>query len=98
MKARRSESVVLVGAFSVSSTFARAPWLAIPLVLGILLAVGALFLRVSGVAFGEPRGKTATADASYLSMFAHLGIVFAAGIYIPPAIVLWFQNVARLLG
>jgi hydrogenase-4 component F len=82
----------------VSSTFARAPWLAIPLVLGILLAVGALFLRVSGVAFGEPRGKTATADASYLSMFAHLGIVFAAGIYIPPAIVLWFQNVARLLG
>jgi hydrogenase-4 component F len=31
-------------------------------------------------------------------MFAHLAIVFAAGIYIPPALVAWFQNVAGLLG
>jgi hydrogenase-4 component F len=31
-------------------------------------------------------------------MFAHLGIVFMAGIYMPPAIVTGFQNVARLLG
>jgi hypothetical protein len=24
--------------------------------------------------------------------------VFAAGIYLPPALVTWFQNVAKLLG
>ncbi|MFI4995022.1 MAG: proton-conducting transporter membrane subunit, partial [Hyphomicrobiales bacterium] len=82
----------------VSSTFAREPWLAIPLVLGILLALGALFLRLNSVAFGEPRGPTAKAQASYIPMFVHLAIVFVAGVYIPPAIVLWFQNVARLLG
>ena len=82
----------------VSSTFARIPWLAVPLVIGILLAVGALFLRLSSVAFGEPRGPTAKAQASYVSMFVHLGIVFGAGVYIPPAVVLWFQNVAKLLG
>jgi hydrogenase-4 component F len=82
----------------VSSTFARSPWLAIPLVLGILLAVGALFLRLSSVAFGEPRGETAVARASHLPMFVHLGLVFVAGIYLPPALVLWFQNVAKLLG
>ncbi len=38
----------------VSSTFARAPWLAIPLVFGLLLAFGALILRLQGMAFGEP--------------------------------------------
>jgi len=45
-----------------------------------------------------PCGPTAPAEASYVPMFAHLGIVFMAGIYMPPAIVTGFQNVARLLG
>jgi hydrogenase-4 component F len=31
-------------------------------------------------------------------MFAHLAIVAMAGIYMPPALVTGFQNVARLLG
>jgi hydrogenase-4 component F len=38
----------------VSSTFARDPLLAIPLVFGILVAFGALFLRLNSVAFGSP--------------------------------------------
>ncbi len=82
----------------VSSTMAREPWLAIPLVFGILVGLGALFLRLNGIAFGEPRGTTAEAKASYVPMFAHLGLVFAAGVYIPPALVTGFQNVAKLLG
>jgi len=43
----------------VSSTFARAPWLAIPLVGGLLVAFGALLLRLHGMAFGEPSGDVA---------------------------------------
>jgi hydrogenase-4 component F len=82
----------------VSSTFARNPWLAIPLVFGILIALGALFLRVSSICFGEPRGPAAKSDASYVPMFAHLGLVLIIGVYMPPALVTWFQNVARLLG
>ena len=82
----------------ISSTFAREPWLAIFLVFGILVGLGALFLRLNSIAFGEPRGPTAEAKASYLPMYSHLAIVFVAGIYIPPAIVMWFQNVAKLLG
>jgi hydrogenase-4 component F len=82
----------------ISSTFAREPWLAILLVFGILVGLGALFLRLNSIAFGEPRGPTAEAKASYLPMYSHLAIVFIAGIYIPPAIVMWFQNVAKLLG
>ncbi len=82
----------------ISSTFARYPWLAILLVFGILVALGALFLRLNGIAFGEPRGPRSKATASYIPMYSHLALVFIAGIYMPPAVVSWFQNVARLLG
>jgi hydrogenase-4 component F len=82
----------------VSSTFARAPLLAAPLVAGLLIGLGALFLRLNGIAFGEPRGKSAPAHASYVPMFAHLALVLSAGVYLPPQLVTWFQNVAKLLG
>ena len=82
----------------VTSTFARHPWLAIPLVFGILVAFGALLLRLGGLAFGKPTGSTAPVEASYVPMFAHLGLVFAAGIYLPEPLVKWFQHVAGLLG
>jgi hydrogenase-4 component F len=82
----------------VSSTMAHQPWLAILLAFGIIVGLGALFLRLNGIAFGEPRGATAEAKASYVPMFAHLALVFAAGIYIPPALFAGFQNVAKLLG
>jgi hydrogenase-4 component F len=82
----------------VSSTFAREPLLAIPLVFGLLVAFGALMLRVGEVAFGEPVGSTAPVEASYVPLFAHLALVAAAGVYLPGPLVAWFQSVARLLG
>jgi hydrogenase-4 component F len=82
----------------VTSTFARSPWLAIVLVFGLIVGLAALFLRLNGIAFGEPRGAAGKTQASYLPMFAHLALVFVAGIYLPPALVGWFQNVAKLLG
>jgi hydrogenase-4 component F len=82
----------------VSSTFARAPLLAIPLVVGILIAFAALLLRLNGLAFGEPRGGTGSVEASYVPMFAHLALVLVAGVYLPSPLVTWFQNVAALLG
>ena len=82
----------------VSSTFARAPALALVLVFGMLVGLAALFLRLNGIAFGEARGPSEQARASYVPMFAHLGLVLIAGIYLPPALVGWFETVAKLLG
>jgi hydrogenase-4 component F len=82
----------------VSSTFAREPVLAVILVFGLLIAFGALLLRTQGIAFGEAHGPTTPAKASYVPMFAHLGLVAMAGIYIPAPIVQWFTLVAKLLG
>ena len=82
----------------VSSTFARQPLLAIPLVFGLLVAFGALILRMQQVVFGAPKGENHPVSASYVPMVVHLAMVLMAGIYLPPAIVVWFQNVAKTLG
>ena len=82
----------------VSSTFARNAWLALPLVFGLLVAFGALILRMTSLAFGPPQGSTTPATASFVPLYAHFAIVFVAGIYLPPPVVSWFQHVASMLG
>jgi hydrogenase-4 component F len=81
----------------VTSTFAREPVLAVVLGLSILVALGALLLRLNGLAFGDPYGSSEPAKASFVPVFAHLALVFGAGIWLPPALVAWFQHVATLL-
>jgi hydrogenase-4 component F len=82
----------------VSSTFARQPLLALPLVLGLMLAVGALLLRLQGIVFGPAHGPQAKVRGSYLPLFLHLALVLIAGLYLPGPLVRWFEHVAGLLG
>jgi hydrogenase-4 component F len=82
----------------ISSTFAREPYLAVAVVLGLLVAFGALILRLNGIAFGAPKGSMQPVQASYVPMYAHFALVFAAGFYLPPTLVNWFQHIAGLLG
>ncbi|MCW5752827.1 MAG: hydrogenase 4 subunit F, partial [Alphaproteobacteria bacterium] len=82
----------------VTTTFSRAPLLALLLAAGLLLALGALLWRLGGLAFGPPAPGLAPLGASCLPMYAHLGLVAMAGLYLPPPLVRWFQSVAALLG
>jgi hydrogenase-4 component F len=82
----------------VSTTFARAPFLAVLLVAGLAVAFGALLLRLQSVAFGTPQGKSAPVRVSILPIFAHLALVAIAGVYLSPVLVHWFQHVANMLG
>ncbi len=82
----------------VSSSFARSPVLALLLVFGLLVALGALILRLNSVAFGAPRGPSAPFKASYAPLIAHFALVLAIGLYLPGPLVAWFQHVAALLG
>ena len=81
----------------ITSTFARAPALAIVLGLSLLVALGALLLRLNGLAFGDPDGRNDPSQASFLPVGLHLALVLVAGIWLPPALVSWFQYVATLL-
>jgi hydrogenase-4 component F len=80
-----------------TSTFSRQPALAVVLALGLLVALGALLRHLNALAFGAPHGSTAASQASFVPMFTHLGLVLAAGIFLPAPLVAWFQNVAGLL-
>ena len=82
----------------ITSTFARQPLLAIPLVTGLLIGFGALVLRMQGLAFGMPTPGSAPVRASYVPLFVHLAIVLVAGLFLPDALVSWFQAVAAMIG
>jgi hydrogenase-4 component F len=82
----------------VSSTFARQPLLSIVLVAGLLVAFGALIMRLQDVVFGEPTGKANPTQASYIPAFVHLALVLVAGLWLPGPVVQWFRGVAALLG
>ncbi len=82
----------------ISSTFARQPVLAVLLVVGLLVAFGALILRLQDIVFGDPKGPKDPVEASYVPLFLHLGLVLVAGLWLPAAVVGWFRAVAVLLG
>jgi hydrogenase-4 component F len=82
----------------VSTTFARQPWLSVVLVGGLLVAFGALIMRLQDIVFGEPTGRAHPAQASYIPAFVHLTLVLIAGLWLPEAVVQWFRGVAALLG
>ena len=82
----------------VSSSFARQPLLAVVLVFGMLIAFGALILRLQDVLFGEPSGPAGKVKATYLPLFVHLALVLIAGLWLPEPVVRWFRAVAALLG
>ena len=81
-----------------TTTFARDPWLALLPAFGLLVGFGALLLRLQGTIFGEPVGPTHRVDGSFLPVMLHLALVLAAGIFLPPLLVAWFQRAAELLG
>jgi hydrogenase-4 component F len=82
----------------VSSSFSRQPLLAVVLVLGLLVAFGALILRLQQVLFGEGSGPPAEVKATYVPLFLHVAIVLMAGLWLPEPVVRWFRAVAAQLG
>ena len=82
----------------ITSTFARLPWLAVLLGLGLMIGFSALALRMHGLAFGAAPRQHRLSSWRLAPMALHLALVAAAGIYLPAAVVSWFRHVASLLG
>ena len=82
----------------VTTSFARMPLLALILVFGLLLAFGALLMRLTEVAFGTPTGQNAPMHGSLMPLWLHLALVYLIGLHMPQAMVDWFQTVAAILG
>ncbi len=81
-----------------TTTFAREPWLAILPAFGLVLAFGALLLRLQGMLFGVPSEPSHPVGASPFPFVFHLILVLIAGLYLPGTLVGWFQRAAEFLG
>ncbi|OAN54270.1 hydrogenase 4 subunit F [Magnetospirillum moscoviense] len=91
----------------VTSAFSKQPLLALPLVVGLLLAFGALVSRLQGMAFGPPPppNRRAHGGGNWLGtmmatvpLWLHMSLVVIAGLWLPAPLVAWFEAVAKLLG
>ncbi|RMH39242.1 MAG: hydrogenase 4 subunit F, partial [Alphaproteobacteria bacterium] len=82
----------------VTTSFSRSPMLALILVAGLVLAFGALTLRLTGVAFGEPSGEDQPMHGSLVPLWVHVALILMIGLHMPAAMVEWFRAVAALLG
>ena len=82
----------------ITSTFARQPLLAIPLILGLLVGFGALIMKLQGLAFGPGEPGEKASGVALIPFYVHIALVLVAGIYLPGPLVSWFQSVAKLLG
>ena len=81
-----------------TTTFARHPWLALLPAFGLIVALGALLLRLQSMLFGEPNEPTHVVKASSIPFALHLVLVLIAGLFLPAALVVWFQRAAEFLG
>jgi hydrogenase-4 component F len=82
----------------ITSTFPRHPFLVVILALGLLIAFGALILRLQQLVLGDPKGPKDPARASFVPLFVHLALVLIAGLWLPEPVVHWFRLVAGELG
>ncbi|MBI3513445.1 MAG: hydrogenase 4 subunit F, partial [Proteobacteria bacterium] len=84
----------------VTSAFPGSPALGALFALGLLIALGALLLRVQQIAFGTvtPSATARAPATTVVPLYAHLGLVVLAALWLPPTLIGWFANVSRMLG
>ncbi len=80
-----------------STTFARAPWLAVLAAFGLIVAFGALLWRLQEMMLGEPSEPAHKVKASSVPLLIHMALVLIAGVYLPPPLSAWFARAAELL-
>ena len=69
----------------ISATFARAPLLTLTLIAGLLIALGALLLRLNDMVFGAaPESAGQSRYGTNLPLVLHLTVVLIAGLWLPP--------------
>ncbi len=74
------------------------PW-ATPILLGALgVAFAAILGKVQPMVFGPATGQRLPHPPAILPVFLHLTLVLILGLYLPPALAIWYRQAAALLG
>lgn len=80
-----------------TATMQRLPWLTIPLLTALAVAMAGLFRHLQPMAFGErPEGQQPV-RVSMAPVTIHLLLVLWLGLSIPPVLARWFDSATRLI-
>ena len=74
------------------------PWATPFLLVALGVAFAAIFGKVQPMVFGESTAGRLPHPPALVPVFVHLGIVLLLGVYIPPYLVDWYRQAARLIG
>ncbi|HWK82141.1 MAG TPA: hydrogenase 4 subunit F [Caldimonas sp.] len=74
------------------------PWATPFLLLALGVAFASVFSRVLPMVFGETSVKPLPHAPALLPVFVHLGLGLMLGLYVPPYLVGWYWQAARMLG
>ena len=74
------------------------PWATPFLLLALGVAFASIFSRVLPMVFGETSVKPLAHSPALVPVFVHLGLGLMLGLYVPPYLVGWYTQAARMLG
>ena len=74
------------------------PWATPLLLLALGVAFASVFSRVLPMVFGETSVKPLAHAPALLPVFTHLALGLMLGLYVPPYLVGWYTQAARMLG
>ncbi len=73
------------------------PWLTVPLLIGLVVALAGLFRQVQPMVYGEALPGQRRAHTSMLSVAVHLALVLWLGLAIPAFLAQWFNHATFLI-
>ncbi len=80
-----------------TSTVQTIPWLAIPLILGLIIAAAGLFKYIQPMCFGTPPEGQHLVPETMKFVYLHLLIVLILGLFLPHQLALIFDKVTVLI-
>jgi len=80
-----------------TATLDSYPWLAIPLLLGLLIAMGGLFRFVQPMVYGETPDHAKSVKVNMVPVYIHFALALVLGLAIPEFLANWYHQAASLI-
>ena len=80
-----------------TATLESYPWLAVPLLLGLLIAMGGLFRFVQPMVYGETAEHAKTVHVNMTPVYVHFALALLLGLAIPTFLAHWYHQAAALI-
>ena len=80
-----------------TATLESYPWLSVPLLLGLLIAMGGLFRFVQPMVYGEAPEHAKEVHVNMMPVYIHFGLALVLGLSIPLFLAQWYHQAAALI-